>query len=643
MLGKITGKTTPTSFTFDVTGSVQNLEYVQVYHEDYGYVLCQVVELEKEEEQTTAECQVIGYSDEGKVKVPRVPFDPGTEVLDAEDDFITETIQIEQSKRGGYIGQLSGRSIDVNVDLNKILTKHMSVLAKSGSGKSYTVGVLLEEIIEKGIPVLVIDPHGEYGSLRRPNPATSEVEKLRGLGLKPRGYNVTEWGDPDVVKNARKLSVPHDFSSKETVNILPKKPTGAQLAVLYNALKKMNERDVASLIHTVDLDDSNSKYQLIGMLEHLESLDIFTNQSYDYGKFLEPGKCNILNFKGFEPYVQELVTYKVVKELFEKRKRKEVPPFFLVIEEAHNFCPERSFGEKKCSDILRTVASEGRKFGLGLSVISQRPARVDKNVLSQCSTQIIMKITNPNDLRAVSKSVENITDATQDELPNLEVGTGLVTGINEMPIMVDVRPRRSQHGGEAEKIFVDPDREGDEDREKELVNAIHPATTYEDVVLMADDDVSVKIVLHPCTLFTCGPQEAKVLVSRVTGNIITDVENGTTKRLPQPSLFQEERINTLQRIHSSEEPVQREELHPDAVAWLEQEGYVEEGGETAELTENYIYENPEAYHVSFAPGYKEVFFDEKLEEEIEDAHSLLDPYTDIEDEQDVFLVQYKYE
>jgi len=63
----------------------------------------------------------------------------------------------------------------------------------------------------------------------------------------------------------------------------------------------------------------------------------------------------------------------------------------MVIEEAHNYCPERNFGEKKSSKILRTIASEGRKFGLGLCVVSQRPARLDKSVLSQCSTQIIMK------------------------------------------------------------------------------------------------------------------------------------------------------------------------------------------------------------------------------------------------------------
>jgi DNA helicase HerA-like ATPase len=71
-----------------------------------------------------------------------------------------------------------------------------------------------------------------------------------------------------------------------------------------------------------------------------------------------------------------------------------IPPFMLVVEEAHNFCPERGFEKAISSNIMRTIASEGRKFGLGMMVISQRPARVDKNVISQCNTQIILRVTN---------------------------------------------------------------------------------------------------------------------------------------------------------------------------------------------------------------------------------------------------------
>lgn len=642
MLGEITGTTTPTSFTFDVADSVQNLEYVKVYHDEQGYVLCQVVEVEKDDETTRASCNVIGYRDDGRLEVPRTPFDPGTEVLLADDEFIAETIQIDDSKKGGHLGTLSGRNIEVNLDLNKIITKHLSVLAKSGSGKSYTVGVLLEEILDKGIPVVVIDPHGEYGSLRDPNPEGDAKEKLKQFGLRPNGYDVVEWGDPEVVDEARPLSIPHDFSTRETANILPDSPTGAQRAVLYNALKKMDSSDLESLIHTVDLDDSNAKYQLISMLEHLQSLDIFTQQDYDYKQFVEPGTCNILNFKGLEPNVQELVVYKVVSELFSMRKKKAVPPFFLVVEEAHNYAPERSFGEKQCSDVMRTVASEGRKFGLGLCVVSQRPARVDKNVLSQCSTQVLMKITNPNDLRAVSKSVENLTSATENEIKNLAVGTGLVTGINEMPLLVDIRPRRSRHGGQAEEIFAEELRPGDDDREKELVNVIEPQQSFDEVRMAADDDMSVNIVLHPCSIFKCENDET-LLMSKVTGDVIIDIERRRRKQLPDPGVFSGDRMTVLQALHDGSVHRDEVDVEADILQSLLDDGYIDEDEGVLSLSDRYVFTDPLHYSGSYQPSYREVLYDEKRDVIYDSLRELLSNYVDVEDEKDCYLLQYEYD
>jgi hypothetical protein len=97
---------------------------------------------------------------------------------------------------------------------------------------------------------------------------------------------------------------------------------------------------------------------------------------------------------------------------------------------------------------MRTIASEGRKFGLGLLVISQRPARVDKNVVSQCNTQIILRITNPNDLNAIKKGVEGLTSEMVGEIKRLPPGTAMVVNPElEKPIIVNIRTRKSRHGG----------------------------------------------------------------------------------------------------------------------------------------------------------------------------------------------------
>jgi hypothetical protein len=89
-----------------------------------------------------------------------------------------------------------------------------------------------------------------------------------------------------------------------------------------------------------------------------------------------------------------------------------------------------------------------------MMVISQRPARVDKNILSQCGTQIIMKVTNPNDLKAISKGLEGVNSYVEDELMRLPPGVAMLVSTDiERPILVDIRVRKSKHGGESVNIM----------------------------------------------------------------------------------------------------------------------------------------------------------------------------------------------
>jgi DNA helicase HerA-like ATPase len=126
----------------------------------------------------------------------------------------------------------------------------------------------------------------------------------------------------------------------------------------------------------------------------------------------------------------------------------------MVVEEAHNYCPQTGISDS--SKIMRTIASEGRKFGLGMIIVTQRAAKVDKNVLSQCNTQIVLKITNPNDLKAVVSSMEGLTPGMEDDIQQLPVGVAIVTGGGvTVPLFVRIRPRETRHGGESVKVIED--------------------------------------------------------------------------------------------------------------------------------------------------------------------------------------------
>jgi hypothetical protein len=121
---------------------------------------------------------------------------------------------------------------------------------------------------------------------------------------------------------------------------------------------------------------------------------------------------------------------------------------------------------------MRKIASEGRKFGLGIGVISQRPARIDKNVLSQCNTQFILRVTNPNDLKAISKSFEGINSEVESMIKSLPPGVCFTLG-NEYPVMTSVRTRKSKHGGETQT--------GDAYEEKDKITYFRPRRELEDL------------------------------------------------------------------------------------------------------------------------------------------------------------------
>ena len=134
------------------------------------------------------------------------------------------------------------------------------------------------------------------------------------------------------------------------------------------------------------------------------------------------------------------------RKLFSMRRKQEIPPFILVVEEAHQFCPEGVRREGALSKrIIEAIAREGRKFHASLVLISQRPIQLSTTALSQCNTHIIMRIVNPYDLDHIGKSSEGITSDVLKTIPGLRVGEALIVGeaVNH-PLLIKVRERKSK-------------------------------------------------------------------------------------------------------------------------------------------------------------------------------------------------------
>ncbi len=487
-IGVIFGKTSSLKFSFAVSDSMdtKRSDYIKVWHESDGWTLAQISTITRSseefsieeavdvaegtsrvgelDEQIIAEATVIGSRDkEGVLHVPRSPFSPGDKLFKADEQLIKQTLGL---MRGDvYIGLLEGQSIHVNLDANNLVQKHCSILAKTGAGKSYTGGVILEELLDKKVPLLIIDPHGEYATLKYQN--DDRKANFERYGITPKGYAT----QVTVYTPANKLLNPSadtlfrlngiNLTTKDMMQLFSEDSSQNQTGILFEAVTKLKvekqKYTIDDIIFEVGQNKSKIKWNVISKLETLRETGILSDKATTINELVQDGRASIIDMKGVNPDLQSMIVAKLCTDLFEARKLNLVPPMMLVLEEAHNFCPEKGFGRTISSDILRTIASEGRKFGLGLMVVSQRPARVDKNILSQCNTQIIMKVTNPNDLQAISKGLEGISSDVIDDIKRLSPGVAMIVSTYiERPILVDIRTKKSKHGGASVPIVKPP-------------------------------------------------------------------------------------------------------------------------------------------------------------------------------------------
>ena len=469
------GETNPLSFRFLINKEVGRGTYIKAKSDGKDWILAQVEDVKRSNsaysvnqlndaarnydnrEMMLAEARVIGVVSNGRLHLPTSPARPGDSVFIADEKLIKATLGL--AKGDMYIGLLQGYDIRVELDANTLVQKHCSVLAKTGSGKSYTAAVILEELLERNVALLVIDPHGEYASMKEPN-KDGDFGRYK---VKPRGYEVVVYTPSEMAMNP-KADRPFRFnglnlSAREVAKMIPHESTSGQLGLLYEAISALRaETDAYTLEDIIDQvvrSNSKAKWNLVGQLESLMELGLFSGSATSAEELLRPGKASVIDMTGILPELQAMIVSRLLTDIFEARKRRMISPGMVVVEEAHNYIPERGTGNAASTSIIRTIAAEGRKFGLGLMVISQRPARVDKNVISQCNTQIIMRVTNPNDLKALSKGLEGMTSDLEEEIKRLPAGVAmLVSNEIERPITVNVRPRKSRHGGVSTQIVA---------------------------------------------------------------------------------------------------------------------------------------------------------------------------------------------
>jgi len=289
-------------------------------------------------------------------------------------------------------------------------------------------------------------------------------------------------------------------------------------------------------------------------------------------------------------------------------------------------------------------------------------------VLSQCTTQLILKVTNPNDLKAVSASVEGLTAESEAEIQNLPVGTALVTGVVDLPLFVTIRPRRTQHGGQAVDILGQSgdartggrqeassfEEQAAQFQKQELLGLIKPKVTPQDLKLMADGDVTVRTVLVPCYRFTCEErgQQYAVLVDMTHGEVVVDVEEGRTAKLPALRKLSPVQMKILMAAHALRTfdkdtmvaKIKTTVDLDDELRDLVEKQYLSLAADDAyAITDKYILSKLSKHAVYTPVAYETVAYDEKREAAVslDAVKEELRRFTKVLDQQECWLARYE--
>ena len=364
------------------------------------------------------------------------PASPGAAVYLVEEEIIFNFLGFDK-ENGLRLGKIKGSEQDALINMDRLLNKHFAILSISGGGKSYLTSVLIEELIlredDLGTPAIVLfDVHGEYSYL-------NQVKELENK-INIQDVSYFQIGVPNL--NAWSFKKYQDQISNVQVRELSK--------YIHNLKSKKSQQrafNINNLIEEIENDDSankNTKQALIGWLEELNYLNIFGVQENPHLKnILNPGNLTIFSFQDeINIRKKQIILDYICNRLFYLRRMNKIPPFLLIIEEAHQFSPEAAHSKAISKPIIETIAREGRKFMACLCLISQRPKKLSTTALSQCNSKMVLNIKNPYDLKHLMDSSEAITKEYADLISNLGVGEVLLMGnaINH-PIFIEVRKR----------------------------------------------------------------------------------------------------------------------------------------------------------------------------------------------------------
>ena len=356
---------------------------------------------------------------------------------------------------------------------NKFFQRHAVIVGSTGSGKSWSVARILEQVAQlKSANAILFDIHGEY------------------TPLDSAGFTHYKIAGPNDQFSEDKLFLPYWLLTYEEMlsmmidrsdNNAPNQAMLFSTEVLKQKrahLKTCNHEDMESVVTL----DSPIPYDLQALITELDALDnqmvpgqrgekqgtyhgkltrfiqrlrakvedkrlnfMFLQDrsllDYDYmnklcEKLMKPsensnGGVKIIDFSEVPSDILPLIASLVARVIFAVQQWSECnPPIAIFCDEAHLYIPSSSESSMDVQSVgsFERIAKEGRKYGVGLVVISQRPSEVNRTVLSQCNNFVAMRLTNADDQAVIKRLLPDSLGDYSEMLPILDIGEAIVVG-----------------------------------------------------------------------------------------------------------------------------------------------------------------------------------------------------------------------
>ena len=338
--------------------------------------------------------------------------------------------------------------------------RHTFLCGQSGSGKTYTLGVVLERLLlETDVRIMAIDPNSDYVSLASMRPqaesgladADYESLKARFAQVAPR---VHVFGGEGAPRRLRALY--GRLSFRQQTMVLGLDPI--RDAEEYNAFVR-TVRGIETPDYTLDdvlvavrasFDDDVRRVGL--RIQNLAVADqsIWAGRDETVMDLLPADWRMLVADLGSLPSVQEgsIAAAGLLGFIWEERHHRR--PLVVVIDEAHNVCPQDPVDANQAlaTEHVVRIAAEGRKYGIYLLLSTQRPSKVDQNVLSQCDNLLLMKMNSAVDIATLAETFSFAPAPLVEQAAGFQLGEGLAAGkIAPDPLLFKSGRRFTVEGG----------------------------------------------------------------------------------------------------------------------------------------------------------------------------------------------------